>query len=162
MRTLIAAIGVVALLTSVSGAALLADHADLIYDAATGNVKLDPTEAAGGVMTNWAVETSWGTFNAPGVCVFPTVGYAMNTDTAQQISQTDVTQAGFSYVADLGNIFPTGLDAASLAALLDVTHSYVGTVGTGQLDLDLVVIPEPATLTLLGVAGVGVLLRRRR
>jgi len=137
------------------------DRADLIYDAATGNVKIDPSEATGGVITNWAFENASAAFNAPGVCVFPTVGYAMNTDTAGQISQTDVTMAGFSYLADLGNIFPTGLTVEGLQSLL-TTASYVGTVGSGQVDFDLIVIPEPATLALLGLGGVGMLIRRKR
>ena len=135
--------------------------ADLIYDPSTGNVKLDPTEAAGGVITNWALENGSDAFNAPGVVVFPTVAYGMETDTAGQISQTDVTMAGFSNIADLGNIFPTNLSLEELQALLS-TASYVGTVGTGQLDFDLVVIPEPTTL-LIGLGGlVGLLAGKRR
>jgi len=140
-----------------------ANHADLIYDPATGNVKLDPSEAAGGVITNWAFENAATAFNAPGVVVFPTVGYGMNTDTAGQISQTDVTMAGFGYLADLGDIFPTGLTLEGLQSLL-TTASYVGTVGSGQLDFDLIVIPEPGALVLLcdGATGLLVFGRHRR
>jgi len=137
------------------------DRADLIYDAATGNVKLDPSEAAGGVITNWAFENASAAFSSPGVVVFPTVGFGLETDTAGQISQTDVTMAGFGYLADIGNIFPTGLTLEALQSLL-TTASYVGTVGSGQVDFDLIVIPEPATLALVGVGACLLLLRRRR
>jgi hypothetical protein len=132
--------------------------ADLLYDPATGNVQLDASEAAGSVITNFQIENTDGTFDI--------LNYnrlfdgAFGQATGETIGDTDMTFAGLAGVADLGDIFPVGLDAAGLEAYLK-TASYVGAAASGQQTFDLVVIPEPSSLTLVGLGG-WILFRRSR
>ena len=139
-----------------------ADRADLIYDSGDGNVKLDASEAAGGVITNFVLGNAPGGagFNAPGVANFPFVS-PFTTDTITEISQTDGTAIGVSGITDLGNIFPTGLALTGLESFLtDV--SYVGVLGSGNPEFDLKVVPEPASILLMVLGLLGVLTRDRR
>ena len=123
-----------------------ADRADLIYNTDSGNVKLDASEAAGGVITNFVLGNAQGgsDFNAPGVAAFPFAG-PFTTDTILEISQTDGTAVGASGITNLGNIFPTGFDLTGLEAFL-TDASYVGELGSGNPELDLKVVPEPSLL----------------
>ena len=64
--------------------------------------------------------------------------------------------------ADLGNVFPTGLDLAGLQALL-TNNAWGGPSGTGAA-FDIAVLPEPSSVVLLilgGVVLVGAARRRR-
>ena len=141
----------------VSGAGRLANrrsNANLIYDPLTGNVKLDPSDAAGGVITNFVLR------NAPGGRDFRTPGAANSpwkdrpvtfiTDRPLEISESDQYMTGFDTVWDLGYIFPPGMSRQELRQFLSLAN-YVGALGTGQHDLDLV--PEPSSLALLGTVG---------
>jgi len=116
------------------------DRGDLIYDPATGNVMLDPTDAHGGVITNFVLENAAGgnDFSSPGTVDFYPFISSTDSDTATQISQSDMLMEGFSIIMDLGNIFPTGMSLGELDTFL-TEASYVGTVGSGYLDFDLVV-----------------------
>jgi len=135
--------------------------ADLIYDPATGDVKLDASEAAGGVVTSFQLETAAGSF-IPGNYVGPTggLGGCFKDVGADVIADSDLTFVGFSGIHDFGNIFPVGMDLAQLEAYL-TTAVYTGALGSGQQQIDLV-IPEPATLALLGLGGLGMVLGRKR
>jgi hypothetical protein len=62
---------------------------------------------------------------------------------------------------DLGNIFPTGMNVADLQSFLTVAI-YAAPGGGGSPEFDLVVVPEPGTMSLLAIAGLGMLLIRRR
>ena len=139
-----------------------ATHADLIYDSTTGDVKLDATEAAGGVITNFVLKNGTSAFVAPGTATFPFASI-FTTDATFEVSQTDGTASGFSGIHDLGSVFPTGMTLAGLQAFL-TQASYVGTLGSGNPDLDLSVVPEPGGFALLGLGLVGLLGwgRRRR
>ncbi len=129
--------------------------ADLIYDPATGNVKLDATEAAGGVITNFVLKNaSGGEDFVTGVVNFPFTTF--QEDLPTEISNTDGTLTGFSDVWDLGNVFVAGLDEASLSDWL-TKATYVGALGTGVHTFDFVVVPEPGALALLFCALAGLL-----
>ena len=140
--------------------------ADLVYDPATGNVKLDPSEAAGGVICSFQFENDDDTFipgnyiSLLGISMF---GGPSEDVTTAVIADTDGWWAGFDVTKDIGNVFPAGMDLAGLEAYL-TTAVYTGARGTGQQIIDLVVIPEPSTMAMLtGLLGlIGVFWRRRR
>jgi len=126
------------------------DRADLLYDPAGGEVFLDQTEAAGGIITNFVLgDAEAGLIT--GVVHWPYAG-SLKTDLPYEISQTDPLSAGLpADVWSLGPIFPAGLDQQGLESFLDQA-TYVGELGSGMYELDLVALPEPATLALLATA----------
>lgn len=132
--------------------------ADLIYDPSSGNVTLDASEAAGAILTNYVLKNADGTF-IPGNWNAVLPGF-FDTATAFEISESDGTGAGVAGLLDLGDILPTGMDQAALAAYL-TDASYVGQLGSGVGEFELVVIPEPASLALLGLGGLLLIGRRR-
>lgn len=124
------------------------DPAEVIYNAATGEVFLDQTKAPGGVISTFILT---GSFAAPGTASFPFSG-ALFEDDPSVISQSDPASyaptLGFSSNPhNLGAILPTGLDSLSISSFISGS-AYVGLTGTGVREFDLVVIPEPTTSTL--------------
>jgi len=131
-------------------------RADLIYNLVTGEVFLDQSEAAGGIITNFVLIDNEGALNT-GVVDFPFPGI-LKTDLPTEISQTDGLMAGMpTDVWNLGPIFPTGMSLSALEAFLDQAF-YVGALGSGVQDFDLVAVPEPATLVLLAAVAAGLLI----
>jgi len=181
------------------------DRADLLYDPNTGNVTLDSADAAGGVITSYALENASGLMEPNEATLCPFDGNSTDTATAYQISQTDLDQEGFPNTWDLGDILPTGNSLSQLEAFFSTAH-YCGELGSGYYAFDLLrayaddprtwlqgdfdgdgdvdnvdfgalygnytgpsasgmdlqVTPEPATLALLGIAGMATLHRRRK
>lgn len=148
-----------------SRAALLPNVADLIYNPITGNVTLDATEAAGGIISTFQLENFDATF-LPANYIAVTGGTyngVFKNITASVIGDTDFTFTNFSGIRDIGNVFPVGIaDEAALTTYLK-TRVYTGSLGSVQQQFDLVFaqIPEPATAALL-LLGVGVLAVRSR
>ena len=140
--------------TSISAPnALDPNQSDLIYDPATGNLTINPTEGPGGVLTGYVLQSD-GQF-LPGE--HNQVLGGLLTAIADELSEA--TFGGISSLADLGNVLAPGLSLAELEALL-TTANYTGTFGTGVQRLDIVRIPEPATMILLGLGGLLTVLRR--
>jgi hypothetical protein len=133
------------------------DRPDLIYDPATGEVILDPTEANGGVVTNFVLQNTTGSF-IPANFV-PIFNNFTTTATVNELSETDLLAAGFSVATSIGNVFPTGLSLQGLHDLLS-TATYVGALGTGEFEWDLY-IPEPASFAMLMLGGLALIRRRR-
>ncbi len=103
------------------------DSAELIYDPETGNVKLKTA----GTMLGFVLKNNEGegAFD-PAVVTLPfdeatDVG---ETATKLEVSNTDLSMAGFTGTTDLGNFMPVGLDEAGVAALLTYAY-FVGTQG---------------------------------
>jgi len=114
---------------------------DLFYDPTTGNVTLDASEAAGGVITSFLLE------NAPGgdgfITRFAGLPFVSQPVIApEQIATADPLQTGFGGTHELGRIFPPGLDAAGLASFL-TRMVYIGQAGTGEVAFDLIVTVSP-------------------
>ena len=121
------------------------NRANLIYDAATGNVVLDSDSsgATGDIITSYAIEDAEEGLIPGEVNFFP---FFSSTDeaTTSQISQADLTMQGFSGTWDIGDIFPTGMSLAQLVAFVDLA-SYSGDLGSGYNDLDLLICSSPQT-----------------
>jgi hypothetical protein len=97
---------------------------------------------------------------------FPAGGFS-TTDTDTKVGWATVSTR-FSNIQDLGNIALPGLTAADLLLELaglpgavDETY-YTAQTPTGRQAFDLIVLPEPGTLGLAAIAGVGLLARRQR
>ena len=136
------------------------EPAELIYDPATGNVKLDASRTDTGSIVSFVLGTEDATFIAD-EAMLPFADIGANTDaTAFQIGQTDALNQGAGPIVDLGNIFPTGIaDASELSDYLSLAE-YASDLGSGGT-LQLSVVPEPSSITLL-MLGIASIARRRK
>lgn len=143
----------------------LAGIPDLIYNPTNGNVQID---ADGANMLVFNLQSA-AQFSPPAdfTDLDNNVGFASAfvDNTASAIGWTSaLALANIGFVgpelANLGNIFPTGLDLAGLTALL-TNNEWGGPSGTGA-NFDLVVqIPEPSSVVLLVLGLVGLVGFRR-
>lgn len=107
--------------------------ATLTYDPTNGNVKLNAASATGAKITSFQLQTSAATIATGNYT--PVTGGTFNGTYknvgASVIGDTDTTLVGFTGVADLGNVFPSGMTLPALTAYL-TTKVYTGQEGTGQ------------------------------
>ena len=115
--------------------------AELTYDAATGNVTLDASAAAGSIITSFQLENAVGGFAAGNYTGLSggDFGFYYQEVAPGTLGDSDLSLAGFSGVADLGNVFPTGLNETELQDFL-TTAVYTGTSGSAQQEFNLVVV----------------------
>jgi hypothetical protein len=134
--------------------------ADLIYDPVTGNLTLDPSQAAGGIITSFQFESNGEFLDAN---YNPVFGGFFQDVSASVMADSDLTFVGFDDLQNLGNVLPTGLDLVGLESLLR-TAVYTGALGSGQqeIDLRLAAIPEPGSMAMLALGCLLINSRRRR
>jgi hypothetical protein len=131
-------------------APISAAPATLTYDTDSGHITLDPANASGGFITNYVLQSGGGFIEQN--AVFPDgrdyssqgVG-ALATDT--EVSWTDidyvnsVAPPAFDAPFGIGAILPSGMTLDEVETFL-TRRSYVGDLGTGEFDFQ--VVPEPA------------------
>lgn len=147
----------------------LANNPDLLYTPATGNVQID---ADGATILSFAWQSA-AQFTPPADfsdldndVLPPFVG--LNDNTSSQIGWTSfgaIGMVGFDgpALADLGNIFPTGLNLTGLQNLL-TSNSWAGPSASGG-SFDLVVVVPEANVVIawfLLASGVGMRLNWSR
>lgn len=128
------------------------DIVSLIYDPASGNLKLD---AAGVKVTTLEIQSAAGMFtgSAPAGLVSP----PFDVFSPKKYFLLKTTGIGDT---DLGNVLPTGLSGQALGADLSVNGSKLPSGGLGAVNLN--VVPEPSSLALLVLGGLGMLRIRRK
>jgi hypothetical protein len=144
--------------------------ADLIYVQATGQVILDPTFATGGYITTYVLQSA-GQF-LPGNFI-PVFNNFTTTATVNEISETDLNpppplagnEPNLAVPTDLGQILFAGLSETEVQDIL-TTRTYVGELGSGELNLKVILdqsaVPLPAAAWAgLALLGLGVIRRRR-
>ena len=164
--TVATAMAVVAVLASAASADMYEDRADLLYDPATGNIKLDSAEASGGVFLGYqifsgsgpaVVAEPWGEFRSG--------NHVQVLDGAIESYPWNCSESGNPFgggtagILDIGDIAPMGLDLVALTDLLYMTAAeaaaqgldpyeptYVGQLGSGQWNLDLVIVGGPTVV----------------
>ncbi|TWT79282.1 hypothetical protein CA13_06800 [Planctomycetes bacterium CA13] len=150
-----------ALISSAAASLLSSDLADLIYNPRTGAVMLDGSEADGGRITNFVLESD-DMFINTGALSNPFDGFFF-TANAGEISASDPLATGLASI-DFGSILAPNLTYAELVGLFE-RSTYVGELGTGVQSFDFVVtaVPEPTTsVFLLAAMGLRLMLRRRK
>jgi len=128
---------------------------DLIVDVVTGDVSLDV--ASGGVSINsfQVVSVDLG-LTVDGMNPPPNVlavSFGSTTQFYAEGSMSDTLLAGGMY--SLGDIYDV------LKGKTDLTFEYASTT-LGTVPGDVIYVPEPATMALLGLGGLVVMIRRRR
>jgi hypothetical protein len=160
-----AAIAMVVLATSgLWAAGNLTDgpHTDLMYDPATGQVRLDPSDTESQKTVSFVLNNPAGNMIPIEESKLPIFTIGQGDNTNKQIGYTDLSLQGKEGILDLGAIFPPGMTSPEQLSEFLATAKYAYALGKGG-DLDLIVIPEPGALALLslGLAGLVRMSRRR-
>ena len=119
----------------------LALGATLTYSPSDGNVSINATQAAGGVITSFRFKNLEGTF-VPANYTNPVgsgFGGANRTITNNLLTDTDSTNIGAGGTVNLGDIFPTNLSLNDLQNYLSA-RVYTGQAGSGQRLFTVVVV----------------------
>ncbi len=126
----------------------------VIYDPATGEVRINPGNKVG--INSFVFISASGVFTGDPMIPPGTSMFLTDTDTMVALNFFAPALMGET---SLGAIMATGLTEAFL--LNDLTL-LGGISGQNNFEFALVVIPEPTTVMLMSMTGVTVLLRRRR
>jgi len=138
---------------------------DLIYDAATGEVVLDPD---GGMIRGYTLKSNGAFLDENFLAVLGGV----TVETASELAEAVFLEGdeGLTTATSIGNILPSGLSLSSLMAILTQFEASVQ-LGAELEQFDLIVlnappVPEPSTLimgfTMLAGLGALAMMRRRR
>jgi hypothetical protein len=124
---------------------------DLLFDGAQG-LSIDTD---GATINGFILSSSTGVLAGSAADLSDVPGFFV-TDTDEEIS----SQFGYAFngVTDLGEVLAPGLSLDDLAADLTMTYTVEGQSGV----FDATIVPEPMTMSLLAVGGLGVLIRRKR
>jgi hypothetical protein len=142
-------------------------NAKLIYNPANGNVQINGNGfQVSGFNLEDVVADATNVFAGAQAPNFPT-GTLSSTDLDTKVGWATISNR-FTGIVDLGNIALPNLTAADLLVQLSglvgqANETYYTALSpTGHQNFDLVVVPEPGTLGLAALAGIGMLARRKR
>jgi hypothetical protein len=152
----------------------ITSRATLIYNAGTGDLKIDPN---GNTIRSFDLyshvvptpSSPGDTFFNDTVTAFPGVAMITTDNYYEKFWLANSSTYYITKVVDLGNICPTGLTETQFATVLsysDVTFdTHWGKPGGGTYDFNLTYVPaatpEPSSLGLMALGGLALIRRRK-
>lgn len=134
-----------------------------------GHAEIDPTDKGSnpsGKLTGYNLASN-GQFHVDPArqSAFPPPSPTFFENTSNVIGDNDLTLAGTSAIINLGKLFidniPNSPQAQSQLEAKFTARIYVATVGTPEVVLPAVYVPEPATAAMGGLCLLGLAFRRR-